>query len=122
MKICFPVNKNLGLESIPYGHFGTAPMFVVCDLDSSEVRVINNGDLNHAHGNCSPIKAIKGEDIDVVVVSGIGQGAINGLNNNGIKVYKAIEGNIENNIKAYSEGKLMEFSNKNACDHSNCNY
>ena len=101
MKICFPVSNNLGLESVPYGHFGTAPMFVVCDLASNEVRVINNGDLNHVHGNCSPIKAIKGEDIDIVVVNGIGQGAINGLNNNGIKVLKAVEGTIGENLKAY---------------------
>ena len=122
MKICFPVSNNLGLESVPYGHFGTAPMFVVCDLASNEVRVINNGDLNHVHGNCSPIKAIKGEVIDIVVVNGIGQGAINGLNNNGIKVFKAVEGTIGENLKAYSEGRLVEFSRKNACNHEGCSH
>ncbi|WP_455487064.1 NifB/NifX family molybdenum-iron cluster-binding protein, partial [Clostridium sp.] len=81
-----------------------------------------NGDLNHVHGNCSPIKAIKGEDIDIVVVNGIGQGAINGLNNNGIKVFKAVEGTIGENLKAYSEGRLVEFSRKNACNHEGCSH
>ena len=122
MKICFPISNNLGVESIPYGHFGTAPMFMVCDLTNDEVKIINNGDLNHAHGNCSPIKAIKGEDIDIVIVNGIGQGAINGLNNNGIKVFKAIEGTINENLKAYRESRLVEFSNKNACNHEGCSH
>ena len=43
MKICFPVKNNLGMEIVPYGHFGTAPMFVVCDLEKGEVRTISNG-------------------------------------------------------------------------------
>lgn len=122
MKICFPVSKNLGLKSVPYGHFGTAPMFAVCDLNGDEVKIINNGDLNHTHGNCSPIKAIKGEEIDIVVVNGIGQGAINGLNNNGIKVYKAIEGTISENLKAFNEGRLSEFLTTHACNHDGCSH
>jgi len=32
MKVCFPVKSNEGMDSTPYGHFGTAPMFVVCNL------------------------------------------------------------------------------------------
>lgn len=73
MKVCFPVNNNLGLESIPYGHFGTAPMFVVCDLEKGEVRTIGNGDLGHEHGHCQPMKALSGEVVDAVIVGGIGK-------------------------------------------------
>ena len=32
MKICVPVEVNNGFESRPFGHFGSAPMFVVYDL------------------------------------------------------------------------------------------
>ncbi len=31
MKICFPVEQHEGLESQVYGHFGSAPSFVVVD-------------------------------------------------------------------------------------------
>ncbi len=31
MKVCFPVKSNEGMESVQYGHFGTAPMSVVCN-------------------------------------------------------------------------------------------
>lgn len=118
MKVCFPVNKNLGMESIPYGHFGTAPMFVVCDLDKGEVRAVGNGDLGHEHGHCQPMKALSGEKVDAVVVGGIGRGAINGLNAQGIKVYKAIEGTIQDNVEAYKNNKLVEFSVDDACSHN----
>ena len=47
MKVCFPVKSNEGLGSIPYNHFGTAPEFVICDLDSNDVKSIGNGDLGH---------------------------------------------------------------------------
>ena len=50
MKICVPVEVNNGLESRPFGHFGSAPMFVVCDLESGDLSTINNGDLGHEYG------------------------------------------------------------------------
>ena len=31
MKVCFPINTNEGMNSIPYNHFGSAKMFIVVD-------------------------------------------------------------------------------------------
>ena len=39
MKICVPVEVNNGLASKPFGHFGSAPMFVVCDLESGNLSL-----------------------------------------------------------------------------------
>ena len=58
MKVCFPVKSNEGLSSVPYNHFGSAPEFVICDLESNDVKSIGNGDLGHEHGKCQPIKAL----------------------------------------------------------------
>ena len=44
MRICFPVKNNEGVKSVPYGHFGTAPTFVICDLEKDEVTTVGNGD------------------------------------------------------------------------------
>ncbi|MDZ5253356.1 NifB/NifX family molybdenum-iron cluster-binding protein [Clostridium sp. LIBA-8841] len=117
MRICFPVKTNEGVKSIPYGHFGTAPTFVICDLEKNEVTTVGNGDLGHEHGKCQPIKALSGEVVDAVVVGGIGAGAINKLNSMGIKVYKAIDGNIEANLQAFKKEELKEFSSTHACNH-----
>jgi predicted Fe-Mo cluster-binding NifX family protein len=122
MKICIPVEANKGLESKPFGHFGSAPMFLVYDLESKELSEINNGDLGHEHGKCQPIKALSGNVVDVVIAGGIGQGAIVKLNSMGIKVYKAQGNNIEENIKLFNENKLNEFSSNHTCSHDGCGH
>lgn len=115
MKICIPVKENNGLESLPYNHFGSAPLFLVVDSETNEVSSINNGDLNHEHGKCQPIKAIGGASIDAVIVLGIGAGAINKLNSMGVKVFRGEGLPISKNIELLKENKLVEFNASNAC-------
>lgn len=122
MKICIPVKENNCLESIPYNHFGSAPFFLVVDTETNDVTAINNGDLNHEHGKCQPIKAIGGADIDVVLVLGIGAGAINKLNSMGVKVFKANPTSLKENIDLFNDNKLLEFSPANSCTGHNCGH
>lgn len=122
MKVCFPVKSNEGISSIPYNHFGSAPEFVICDLESNDVKTIGNGDLGHEHGKCQPIKALSGEVVDAVIVGGIGKGAIVKLNSMRIKVYQAIEGNIEENINSLKNGELKEFDSNHTCNHDGCSH
>ena len=37
MKVCFPVQKNEGVESTVYNHFGSAPLFVLVDTAANTV-------------------------------------------------------------------------------------
>ena len=122
MKVCFPVKSNEGMESIPYNHFGSAPVFLVCDLDTNDVNTIDNGDLDHDHGKCQPIKALGGADIDVVISAGIGGGAISKLNSMGIKVYKAVSGKVSDNIDSFKKGELKEFDSTHTCNHDGCSH
>lgn len=122
MKICIPVETNKGLESKPFGHFGSAPMFVICDLKTGEVKDIENGDLGHEHGKCQPIKALSGIAVDAVIAGGIGQGAISKLNQMGIKVYKAQAETIGQNLNLLKDDKLEEFSSNHTCNHDGCNH
>ena len=122
MKICIPVEVNEGLDSKPFGHFGSAPMFVVCDLESGDISTINNGDLGHEHGKCQPIKALSGNVVDAVIVGGIGQGAIMKLNSMKIKVYRAQGETIEENLNLLKENKLQEFPSNHTCSHDGCGH
>lgn len=115
MKICFPVEHNKGLESAVFGHFGSAPIFMVYDTESATLNPLENQDLDHIHGKCSPIKALGGSMVDVVVVGGIGAGAINKLNSMGIKVYRASQGSIEENIDLFDRNVLSEIAVEHAC-------
>jgi len=72
---------------------------------------------------CNPLKALNGKSIDAIVVGGIGAGAINKLNAMDIKVYKASEGTIQNNISLLSSNSLPELSINNACSqHGGCGH
>ena len=106
MKICFPVAENQGLESEVYGHFGSAPQFLVVDTETREIKVLNNGDEHHAHGACQPLKALGGQEIDAVVVGGIGGGALMGLNRAGLAVYKAEGLTIADNLTCFAQDEL----------------
>ena len=122
MKICVPVEVNNGLESRPFGHFGSAPMFVVCDLELFDETGKKIRDLGHEYGMCQPIKALAGNVVDAVIVGGIGQGAIAKLNSMGIKVYKAQGETIKDNLQLYKENKLQEFSRNHTCSHDGCEH
>lgn len=120
MKICIPVESNEGLNSRPYNHFGSAPMFLVFNTENEEISKIDNGDLNHEHGKCQPIKALSGTEVDCVIVGGIGQGAVTKLKTMGINVYRANASTVKENIDMLKENKLEEFSATHVCTSHGC--
>lgn len=116
MKVCFAVQKDAGVESVVYDHFGSAPAFIVVDTEAADAAVtVNNRDLNHVHGACNPIQAIGGLKPDAVVVGGIGAGAINRLNAEGVKVYRSAAETVKQNLVLLKESKLSKLSVRNAC-------
>ncbi|MCP3940899.1 MAG: diguanylate cyclase [Desulfobacteraceae bacterium] len=115
MKICFPVESDNGLDSDVFGHFGSAPHFVVFDTKTKSTDTINNQDLGHVHGMCNPLKALNGKMVDTIVVGGIGAGAIGKLNEMGIKVFRALNGSIQENITFFESNTLAEMTAAHAC-------
>ena len=115
MKVCFPVQENNGMESVVYNHFGSAPTFVLVDTEVQSATTVNNADINHVHGACNPIMAMGGQDVDAVVVGGIGAGAIQGLNSRGIKVYRAVAPTVKENLALLSASGLPELTLQHAC-------
>jgi predicted Fe-Mo cluster-binding NifX family protein len=115
MKIAFPVQADEGLESQVYGHFGSAPSFVILDSTSGEFETIGNRDAHHAHGQCQPMKALAGNAVDAIVVGGIGGGALMRLQAQGVRVFRAVEGSVKQNLEFMQSGKLPEFSANMSC-------
>lgn len=106
MKICFPIDEDIGLESKIYGHFGSAPQFIVVDTETRAMSTIKNIDQHHAHGACQPIKALGGQNVEAIVVGGIGAGALRGLNQAGLTVYKAFGLTIADSITCLAMDEL----------------
>ncbi len=115
MKVCFPVMENQGLESQVYGHFGSAPGFVIVDIASSEITAISNRDRIHQHGACNPIAGLEGHEVDAVVVGGIGGGALHKLNNAGMRVFRAQPGTVSENVSLFRANCLNEFLPGQSC-------
>lgn len=115
MKMCFPVESDQGLESKVFAHFGSAPVFVVFETETNSIDTINNQDLGHVHGKCNPLKALDGKTVDVIVVGGIGAGAITKLNGMGIKVYRASNGTVRDNIESFKSNTMTEITIEHTC-------
>ncbi|MFA6413736.1 MAG: NifB/NifX family molybdenum-iron cluster-binding protein [Syntrophales bacterium] len=115
MKVCFAVQKDEGMDSAVFGHFGSAPAFMVVDTEHQSIELVNNRDMIHAHGACNPIMALGGQNVGAVVVGGIGGGALMKLNAAGIKVYGSMAGTIKGNIDLLMTNRLPEFSMENTC-------
>ena len=120
MKICIPTETNKGKDATVFAHFGSAPFFTIYDTDSSTIEVIVNANQHHAHGMCQPMAALAGKGVNAVVTGGAGAGAIEKLNQGGIRVYRAIAGTVADVAAQFSAGRLDEISVKNACAHHDC--
>lgn len=115
MKICFPTTRNQGLESEVFGHFGSAPLFLLVDTASGTITEQVNRDLGHGHGQCQPLRALDGLQADAIVVGGIGAGALMGLNRAGLKVYRARGVSIADNLASLAEEEMPELTPDQVC-------
>jgi predicted Fe-Mo cluster-binding NifX family protein len=115
MKLCIPVERNEGLKSLVYDHFGSAPCFMFVDTETREMSEIINRDLHHAHGACNPLKALGGEYVDAIIVRGIGAGALLGLRRAGLKVFKAQGVTVADNLTCLGMDLLPELSPDMVC-------
>lgn len=115
MKIAFPTDKDKGMESPVYGHFGSASAFIIVDSDSGAYQTVNNGDKDHIHGQCQPLAALGGTDVNAVVVGGIGAGALMRLNSSNIKVYRGVEGTVAENLRMIKADALPMLTMDQTC-------
>jgi predicted Fe-Mo cluster-binding NifX family protein len=115
MKLCIPVAEDQALNSTVYGHFGSAPLFLLVDSETLAVEPLNNRDEHHVHGACNPLKALAGRAVDAVIVGGIGAGAIRGLRQAGIAVYQCLPVTIAEAVVQFKAGTLPELDAQHAC-------
>ncbi len=120
MRICIPTATNDGEKADVYGHFGSAPCFTIYDTEEDTVEIIDNSNQHHVHGACQPMGALTGKKIDAVVCGGMGVRAVQKLNEDGIKAYRASGGTVEETIRQYENNKLEEITVKSACSQHGC--
>ncbi len=115
MKVCFPVQKDEGLSSAVYNHFGSAPLFLIVDIRTNELSTVKNRDEHHVHGQCNPLRALDNQKVDAIVVGGIGAGALSRLNQLGIRVHRAQAETISENLNIFKTGNMPELTMQGCC-------
>ncbi len=110
MKLCFPVAADQGMESMVYGHFGSAPHFIVVDTETDVAMSLGNRDDHHAQGSCDPLRTLGGNRVDAVVVGGIGAGALSMMRGAGVKVFRTQAATVGENVALFKRGTFMEIA------------
>jgi predicted Fe-Mo cluster-binding NifX family protein len=106
MKACFPVAHDHGLESRVHPHLRSAPMFLVVDTETKATRAVVNPARGPAHGRCHPLDVLAAERLDLVVMTGIGMGALDRLHAAGIRVYRTARSTVGEALDAIACGAL----------------
>lgn len=120
MKICIPTETQDGKNAKVYGHFGSAPFFIIYDTAADTSEIIDNANQHHVHGTCQPMNALTDKKIDAVICGGIGARAVQKLNEGGIKAYRVAGGTVDEIIERYKSGELEEITVQNACTQHGC--
>jgi len=106
MKIAFATDGNNLKDKVAL-HFGRAKNFLIFDTEKEIFEVFENPELK---GKGLPPDFLKRQNVDVVIVFSLGPRAFEKFKNYKIKVFKAIEGTILENLKKFEENKLKELS------------
>jgi predicted Fe-Mo cluster-binding NifX family protein len=106
IKIAVPVTKENQIDS----HFGHCESYNVFTIsDKNEISSTKNVDSPQGCGCKSDIAAILASDgVTIMLAGGIGGGAINVLNNNGIEVIRGCEGDATEIVKLYLSGSVED--------------
>ena len=108
MNICFPVATDTGMDSDIYGHFASSPLFMIIDTTTRQDSFIVNGDRDNPFAGCNPFSALRGRQLDGIVVDAIGDDAVRAMNLCGFSVYQANSTAVSKNIESFINGDLHE--------------
>jgi|SRR5210317_1599027 predicted Fe-Mo cluster-binding NifX family protein len=114
MKIAVPVTNTNQIDD----HFGHCEFYNVYTIIDGKIKTIDQIKSEQGCGCKSNIaKELAEKSVTLMLAGGIGNGAVNKLNNEGITVIRGCSGKPEQNVNQYIEGSLID-SGVN-CQHHN---
>ena len=98
-----------------FEHFGRTGQFMVYDIEDG--KVVNSQILDTNKEGCGALAGILNiADVDALICGGIGGGAVNAIEEAGIKLYGGASGSADAAVEALIVGKLAANGDAN-CDH-----
>ncbi|MCC4766030.1 hypothetical protein FXW07_05190 [Methanosarcina sp. DH1] len=120
-KIAIPSMNDSGLESDVCYHYGSCEYFTIVDVkekDIESVKTISNLSPEIEHNCAAPSKILESNNVNAVLVAGIGGRPLMSLAEKNIKVFAGIKGKVSNAVEDYNNGSLQEISMNGTCNCS----
>lgn len=106
MKIAVPVDEK-NLNSPVCVSFGRAPYFLIYDTDNKEGLFLDNSAVASTGGaGIKAAQTVVDSKVGALLTPRCGENAAEVLNAAGIKLYKTIDAPAQENIEAFTAGKL----------------
>ena len=117
-RIAIPSNGSGGLDGTRAGHFGHCDVFTFIDVEDGEIKkvsVLQNAE--HVQGGCMvPVNLLASNNVNVLVVGGIGMRPLMGFKQVGIDVFHDAErAEIRPVVEDLIAGKLKEIQSDQVC-------
>ncbi|MCU0661221.1 MAG: diguanylate cyclase [Myxococcota bacterium] len=113
MRVCIPVEQDLGLASPLCPHFGGAPLLLVVDTETGQCQPLVN--KSSGHGMCGAVTVLQSASVEALIVGGIGAGAIAKLAAIDIKVYATTCATVDEALAALERSELKRVDASQAC-------
>lgn len=120
MKVCFPISENLGINSGIYGHFSSAPFYLIVDTETRETKTVANCDPHEPFMGCNPFAALKACDFDGIIAGGMGDNALQAMHLCGHRVFEAHSENLLENMQLFQREELEESVVLNSACEGRC--
>ena len=119
VRIAIPSGAPGGLTAPRSGHFGRCECFTVVEvLDGAMTSVEVVPNAPHEEGGCMrPVLMLAEQNVDAIVVDGIGGRPLMGFNQVGIAVLAGTGADVQTAVTAYIEGILPVVGLEGACQH-----
>ena len=118
-RVAVPSELPGGLEARRSGHFGRCECFTMVDVIDGKVgsvEVLENAP--HVEGGCmAPVLVLAENNVDAIVVDGIGGRPLMGFNQVGIAVHAGYGPDVKTTVAAYIKGDLPMVGLEGACQH-----
>ena len=117
-RIAVPSNEKGGLDGMRAGHFGHCDVFTIIDVKDGNIETVSTiQNQEHVQGGCMvPVNLLAQNNVNALIVGGIGMRPLMGFNQVGIDVYYENERQeIKPVVEDLISGKLDIIGNEQVC-------
>lgn len=117
MRLAMPAEENK-MESPVSPSFGRTAYYAIVDSDTMAYEfIVNPGAQSQGGAGIKAAQAVADSGAEVVITFYLGQNAADVLTSAGVKILKAVSGSVDELVRKYRAGELVELTEIHAGYH-----